>query len=220
MAKYVFKNYKEFEEFYNSKCSTKSLGFGGEGECRLGNDGYAYKKYDEGVYKNPNCMVLDDDIKLDSYVFPIDIFVVNNNVVGYKTKYIKDDIFLKDKKWDEVLYVNTDNMPKAYLKILKDTILLSKKKVLIDDLAGNLMYDNKDFYAIDTSMYKYVDESYKDLLIENIDSLIYALKSTLLYMHFNIDDEDNYKDFKKMVTKLEAYTNGIKSSIGSKNKRI
>lgn len=218
MAKYVFKNKAELDAWIKKIGITEYVGRGTEGVCYLGNDGYAYKICDDTCtdeFMDEAGIVLDKDINLDSYLFPIDIYVIDGKVMGYKTKYIKGDRFLNfnDKKKD----INTDNLEKAYLKLIKDTLLLSEKHVHIYDLPGNLMYDNKSFYAIDTSYYTYVDWPIEKVVMKNLSSVLYALNSELLFMKFYMDN-DSYNKLKVKLQEIEGMHKKIQKSVKNKYK--
>lgn len=154
-----FNTYKDLEE-YIIKNKIDEKGSGSEGTVYLCDDGYAYKLFDEDHELDPYIEIEDiittEDIDLPSFAFPIELYVVNGELKGYKTKYIKKDYIsiYNTAEGLDFFDIDIDAFVRAYYKMLKDIIILSKEKISLFDLGSNLMFDGKLLYGIDTCYYK------------------------------------------------------------------
>lgn len=166
-----FNSLKEFLIFLGkNKCCLLPNGEGAEGRCYL-------SKIDGKIYKIINKLDIDgkpinnydikkiitiNDVNLVYYVLPEELYVMNGKLIGYKTKYVKDDIFLEGvttkRICKEVYNLDEKILLSAYYRILKETDKLSDEKIKIYDLTYNLLFNGEDYYGIDTCGYHRIEE--------------------------------------------------------------
>lgn len=175
MIKY-FDNNDDIKE-YIKNLAIKNVGKGTEGQVWLTKENdtikYVLKAFRQ-TYK-PS-MLTEDDIKLESFIFPTEIFVENGFVAGYRARYFKDDIFNKmDTKTGSV--INLEKLAIAREKMIKDIEVLTKAKYKIEDIENNLLFDGKRLIAIDTLDYPKINNIE---LYENIELLDYAIITRLV----------------------------------------
>lgn len=147
--------YKDIVSLYDDlrPKSKKFLDSGREGNTYT--DGkYAYKYYlfpypkNEVYRKNVSKIITTSDFDLESFAFPMELYVVDNTLMANKSLYFKSkkpNVFFKN--------FNVDAFIEAYQKMLKDVEVLSNNGIEINDLAGNLLYDGKKLVGIDTGFY-------------------------------------------------------------------
>lgn len=193
-----FDSLKEFLIFLaKKKCFLLPGCEGSEGQCYLSKlDGKIYKfinKVDvDGKPINDydiKKIITTGDIRLVHYVLPEELYVTNDQLIGYRTKYIKDDIFLSEKLSEEMLkkLYNLDEkkLLLAYYRILKETDKLSKKKIMINDLMCNFLFTGENYYGIDTCGYKRIK---KEVFRDNRSALEEAIKENFfqLLCYYNL----------------------------------
>lgn len=166
-----FECYKDVDKFIKSK-TFRLVNTGSEGSCFEGKDNKAYKLIEyapEGAYLVEN-VITKDDINLQSFAFPEEVYTVDGVVRGYKTEYIENDLFGPSNTYNikTMDSINFDTLSKSYKVMLKDVVELSKHNILIYDMPFNILFDNKKLTAIDTCCYKKVNDS---PLEDNIKSL-------------------------------------------------
>lgn len=178
-----FEDEKAFDKFYFNVGNKKNIGSGGEGTCFLGNDEFVYKIYDGPDERevNPYTIYTTGDVSSDLIIFPQDVYVVNDRLVGYKTKYIPNDVFLNPKAAFEMAG-SESCIIEAFWEMVAEIKRLASEKIFMYDLIGNLMFDGKHFYAIDTSEYQHLpDKCDEEIIALNIESLIEALELQLMF---------------------------------------
>lgn len=129
--------------------SFPSIGDGSEGECFF-NKGDVYKIYKCDDYiRNTICK---DDIPLDSFMFPIEIYKCNKEIFASKTRYIgKNYIDIKSTIRGNVPDIN--KIKQALIPFIRDLYILSKNHIIVIDLQHNLLFNGERFYAVDTLSY-------------------------------------------------------------------
>lgn len=174
------------------------LGTGGEGACYRGYDNQAYKLFNPRISTfyceyDPKNIVTKDDFDMESFAFPTELYVINNELRGYKSELIEGNLFSAENisNLASIRHINFDNLSKAYYNMAKDVIELSSNKVLIEDMPFNVIFDGERLTAIDTCDYRKVDYV---PLEENIASLNCSLE-----MLFSVW----FGDFKKIDYKIE-----------------
>ena len=156
----IYKNMAEFIDDFKSKM-VKLVGRGCEGVTYT--DGLdAYKMYiyeypkNEYYRKDISQIITTSDYDLPSFAFPIDLYLVQNLLMGTKSRYISGNVFKdwkNNKSIDIIRKIDFDAFIKAYYKMLEDINVLSTDGVEINDLAGNLIYDGKSLVGVDTCFY-------------------------------------------------------------------
>lgn len=94
-------------------------------------------------------MITEDKLKLDSYLFPSDIYVSNGIVLGYKQDYFDGDLINAYPG----IRLDIDALIKAREKFIEDTKILTDFGYKLYELPRNIMFDNKRLVAIDTLDY-------------------------------------------------------------------
>ena len=124
--------------------------------------------------------------------------------MGYRTRRVKKDLFSEEnlQSLDNIIDLDFEKLAKAYYEMLTDIELLSDEKILIYELAYNLMFDGEKFTAIDTCGYKRVDY---DPLQKNIESLNYAIESIFMLWF------SNHMDLNEKIngTNIEEYLHRV-----------
>ena len=193
-------NQKEKNKFIKSiEKKEYWLNGGDEGSCYLIN-GDVYKIF-RGIC-NHNYIISNtlckDDINLESFIFPTEIYTCNQIVFGCKT----DTYIPENKIYERRLYSgkfpSIDNIKKALPQLIKDIYFLSEKHVFADDLAWrNLMFDGKKLYVIDTLDYEIHNEvDVEKIYKENINLLIYEC-----FNPFITEYEYRYKEYSTLPYK-------------------
>lgn len=196
MIKY-FNNNAEVKA-YIKNLAVKNVGKGTEGQVWLTRDNdtikYAVKEFRQ-TYKPE--MLTEDDMPLESFMFPTEIFVENGFVAGYRAKYFKGDIFNRmDTKTGSI--INLEKLAKAREKMIKDIEVLTKAKYKIEDIENNLLFDGERLAAIDTLDYPRISNIE---LYENIELLDYAIMTRLVLISPKIQ-RLRYSSFDEMVDYL------------------
>lgn len=213
-----FELYEDFEKFrkYNS---IKLIDSGSEGKCYLGKERYVYKFFDtlpEDIY-NIDEIITEDDIKLNSFALPKELFVYNNKLLGCKMEYVDKDYFNIENTYDlsTIDSISFKQLSKAYKYMLCDVARLSDKNILID-LPCNLMYDGESLIGVDTCIYKKVDF---DPLDDNIHSLNSAIE-TVFEMWFDTRKRINISiDYTNIDKYLDTLYKELPSDIKKKCKK-
>ena len=197
-----FKDLDEYKFFLSSQIK-KELGHGSEGIAYLTHDNRVIKELINCKWANMynvNEIITTRDYSLSSYIFPDELHVIDNMLVGYISKYIQNNIFNNIKT---AKFKNYGNLLKAYNKLINDTEVLTSDNITINEVVCNLLFDENNLYLIDTCGYKKKDE--ED--ISNIDKIEYGLKFTL-YKVFGINFyafnniEECQEEIKKRQLKL------------------
>lgn len=161
-----FPSLKDYIIFIGKKGCRQLIGEGAEGKCYLSKlDGNVYKlitnKDSNGnliINYNINKIITTEDIHLENYILPEELYVVDNELIGYKTKYIKEKSVFAEQKPQEILKklynLKEKILIEAYYQILKETDILSKEKIEIYDLTYNLLFSEAKYYGIDTCGYE------------------------------------------------------------------
>ena len=193
------KNFNSRDELINyiytsSNGLYRCIGKGSNSFCHLGNDNKTYKIFnvfeekDLSIYRQPD---------LEHFIFPEEIYLVDNKLAGYKTKYIDNDILVSTKSLimgENPKELDLSVLKKAYEEFIVEVDTLSRQGICLYDLIGNLLYDGENLYAIDTDDYERVDLDYDSLYKKNIE----IVKQALIYELTNY-----YNSIKKQVPDLE-----------------
>ena len=149
-------DYKRFLE-KEKKCSTE-IGRGGEGICYLSDsDNQVYKLITKYQLKyDIDKIITTSNTDVSQYIFPNELYAVDDQMVGYRTRYIEERNLFDIKTIDISLfkddsYFDIESFLTAYYEILKDTNKLATEGIAIHDLVlANLLFVGRHFYGIDT----------------------------------------------------------------------
>lgn len=184
-----FKTDKELKNFLDSK-KLSYIAEGSEGICfasKVDNDAYKVLFDDDDILfesdYNPKKIITTNLIELDCFAFPKELYTLNGKLRAYRTKKIDKDL-LKYEDEPDIYSLDFKKLEKAYLKLEKDIISLSKAGIKMYDLCFNLIFDGESLIAIDTCGYTKVEY---DVLKENISLLNYSLEN-LFSLWFQYED--------------------------------
>ncbi len=192
MSKIIeFNSKKDFKD-YSLKEARRKVGGGSEGGVYLTKDKEVIKimlnPWEAKHYDDYKDIIMEDDLKLNSFIFPKELYIAEGLIVGYKEKYFKDDVFNIFNTSEDI---NIDMLIKARNKMIEDTKVITDKGYELFELPRNLMFNNKDLVAIDTLDYK----KKKDInLEENIDIIDYSILLELSDIYEDIDCNGTFKE--------------------------
>lgn len=140
-------------------------------------------------------VIMDSDYNLDSFIFPSELYVCENEIIGYKAKYFRSDVLESTFG-----HINIDALVQAREKFIEDMKALTNDGYYLFDMGYNLLFNNKKLCAIDTLDY-FKKNNVK--LEENLDMLDKGLIARLRdhgLCSKNINDTAN---FNKVITKIK-----------------
>lgn len=180
-----FNNKKEFAE-YIKPLLKEDLNSGSEGDIYITKDNNVVKVMHQffGPKYLKDCpdIIMSDDLKLDSYIFPDELYIIDGIIMGYKEKLFENDVFSFYPSLKKFA-TNIDNLFEAREKFIEDTIKLTEYGYKLFELPRNIMYDNKRIVAIDTL--DYIKQRVKKE--ENIRIVDHAILLELSDMYKEID---------------------------------
>lgn len=97
---------------------------------------------------SPDCIDICN-VMNETYIFPTDMIVIDNYVVGYVEKYVKGEML----SLMSPLNIELSNYIDAVMKGYNDTLILSYDSIMSNDVAYNTLYDGKTIKIIDTESY-------------------------------------------------------------------
>lgn len=208
-------NLKSIEELENIIGNDLvKLGTGCEGITYLSKkDNKAYKILTDFEYEDKiEDIITSFDINLKYILLPEKLYVYDNILIAYKTKYIKKNFLDIDNKDNNIYNIDFDKFITAYKNLLEEIKILSKNKIEIYDVTPNLMFDGTDLYLIDTCSYKKTNEKIYKIYNWNKERLDSAIKFLLSSYIINDENKDKY-GYILTIRDLEEQLNEIKNSI-------
>ena len=186
-------------------------------DCGLGSQGVCYyNPYDNNVYKIYHQFfddIVDEDfiveykqedilrfsdIKNSTFIWPNDVVRVKDEVVGFKSKFVKARPLHKMNP----LLINLDKFKKSIENARKDIDIISDRNVLTYDVMYNILYGDK-FYVVDQDEYTFTDgdkAELKNYNKANFDIELYYFLVDGVFQQF-VDDN---KVLKEMYDGKEA----------------
>lgn len=175
---------KEFSSNNDFKAYLKEKGLIKKGSGSEGSFYYSwvdkkgYKIFNqENLYK-PELVIMDDEVQIESYIFPEELLVIDGKLKGYTSRIIKNNI-LSDSNLENFNLgaIDFTALKMAYKLFKIETALLANKGIAVFDLANNLVFDGKRIYAVDTCCYyktkdKWVLRHNDQCLNDAIDSML------------------------------------------------
>lgn len=204
------KNIKEFKSgtdldlYINSK-KKKFIQSGTEGEVYTTKDNniikYMKESYRPKYLSESKDIIMSSDIKLDSFIFPDELFVIDDQIVGYISDYFEGNILrFPNSKVEKEEELNLEALIEARYKMIEDIKELTDMGYYLFDLPMNILFDNKKLCAIDTLDYR--KDLSSDLLKKNLKFLDYALAFELC----NHTEDNNISlgdDFDTVIQKIK-----------------
>ena len=150
-----FNNLRKFNTYLEENKS-RVLGYGVEGIAYLSKSNETIKDMqdiEEPIFytDNPD-IIMSDDLDLSSFIFPKELFLIGNQIVGYRSDYFAGNII--KKRNGKIEDIDIDALLEARERFIEDLRILTKEGYQLYDVAGNLLFDNKTLVAIDTLDYK------------------------------------------------------------------
>lgn len=188
----------------------KKVGEGSEGTAYLTsekkvlkiNNGFEPYEIKDNEKEN---IIMAQDYNVSSYIFPEQLYICKDIVVGYLQEYFANDI-LMNGIYKNILFHSHDKIPIdieklliAREKMMKDTKIITEGKIYTFDLCNNLLFDGNRLGAIDTIRYYKDSEITLDKNIENID---YSLLNEL-DMYDKTLGIDTNKSFDENIKRLK-----------------
>ena len=131
----------------------KKIGCGVQGETYLTKDNTVLKEMHTGfIFPYDDTIITSDKFKLDSFIFPDELFIANGSIYGYSAKFFKNDVFC-DMYRTEDKEIDLEKLLKARLKVIEDIKVLTEVGYGIDDTVGNVLFDGEKLALIDTLGY-------------------------------------------------------------------
>ena len=219
-----FKSKEELEFYLNN---FKELGSGSQGTAyydaknnqviKVFHDFYD-DDFDSTRFKKEDVLRFKEIVN-NTYIFPTDVLTLNNSVIGYLSKYVTGASLYSINP----LNIKLDNMIKAIEPVFKATKKITRDCVATYDVMYNIMYNNTNFYIIDTDEYSYSDKCYDELLRDNQNNFDISIKYFLVDCIFDdlvesnkiLDEmyktkECNSLEFLKELRKVLSEYNGSK----------
>lgn len=185
---------------YFEKMHLMQIGNGVEGEAYLDDNNSVYKRIKPNYYVTYEPSIITTSMfNLESFIFPDELFVLNRDIVGYKTRFFKGDV-LCDINRKETATIDLNKLLLARKKMIKDLKVLTKAGYALDDTYGNVLFNGEQLAAIDTLSY-YQDSSVT--LMDNIAKIDKALDFKLYKIDpttatWNLSFEDRVKKLIKL----------------------
>ena len=185
-----FKERREFDSYMLDNIK-KYIGSGGEGDVYLNASGEVLKcmklSSEPRYYSSSQDIIMEDDMPLESFMFPKELFILNDQIIGYKSNYFQGNII----KNNSDSFIDPDTLIKARNRMIKDIEVLTSKGYYLFELPRNLLFNNERLCAIDTLDYRRIENVSLEI---NTDILDYALALELgdYDESTSIDPHDNF----------------------------
>lgn len=210
---------------------------GSQGECyRIGNK--VYKIFIQFIEDDEEDMIVynkDEILRFSSvvnntYIFPNDVIIVDDLVVGYITDYVSAISLYKINP----LEVDIEKFQIDLDTTTKDIKIISNHGILSYDVTYNILYGNGGFKVIDTMEYSLSDMDSLELLKKNKERFYHEIRLFLLDGYFDkfmknnpnlynmcYDSEVDFSlFFKEFVKKLSENEGHRISMLGEAKKSI
>ena len=194
-----FKDIDEFKRFVRSNVICE-FGEGSEGKVYVSKDNDVIKTMIDPIWPKkleefPD-IIMADDMKLESFIFPKELYIVDGIIVGYKQDRFYGNIF-DGYLSSDILFL--DKLIEARERFLDDTKIITAAGYRLYELPRNILFNNKQLVAIDTLDYIKEDVTYQ----ENVEIVDYALLLELLEIYPEIDTNNTFDKEVKKILKLK-----------------
>lgn len=143
--------------------------------------------YDEYVLYKEDEILRFGSIKNGTYIFPDEVVKLDNQVIGYISRYVSGKSLYRINP----LLIKLDNFSCAIKTVIDDTKIITDMDIATHDVMYNIMYGNNKFHIIDTDEYSYSIRSYDVLLKHNILNFDLSIKYFLVDNLFDEFVQDN-----------------------------
>ena len=195
-----FRSVGEYNDYVDSNIiGTKNdyIAKGLEGNIYITRTGEILKDIRSNGRKLTSDIIMSSDLELNSFIFPDELYVINDLIMGYKTRLFKGDIFMNNRiNSYKKREIDIDALINARKKIIEDIKVLTRKGYNLLELRTNILFNNKELCAIDTLDYE------KDRVKKkkNIEYLDYGLIDKLYEFGLCNGYENN---FENVITKIK-----------------
>lgn len=178
---------------YLKEC--KELGFGSQGIVYLDKEKqlaikvyhqYFDKYEDDYIWKKEDILKFNG-FQNNTYIFPIEVLSVNDEIIGEISKYVKGTNLDKINP----LTINIDSFINAVNNCLNDIKKISEHQIISYDTAYNTMYNGKGIHIIDTTEYSITDLPPDKILKTNQDNFNITIMNFLIDSYFDEFIESN-----------------------------
>lgn len=149
----AIENYNYYSDFLKKvdEDFRYDLGSGDNSWTILTKDGSCLKIYNDPIERNINRILTVEDYDLNSFAFPTILHVCDNKLLGYNSKYVSNELLVRDCNYIE--FLPFDKLENAYDVFMGDVERLSKDKIILCNLNGNILFGGEHLIAVDTIDY-------------------------------------------------------------------
>lgn len=168
-------------------CNLKEIGIGSQGVCYLDEKNkkvykvfHQYFDSDEEfnvIYKR-EALLKFSKIKNNTFIWPCDVIVVRDEVVGYISDYVN----AKPLYSINPLNVELKKFLLSVKKVINDIEIISENGVITYDMMYNVLYGRRGIFVIDTDDYAYSSKDRDKIFQINRDNFNKSM------MYFLVDD--------------------------------
>jgi len=176
---------------YLGKC--KEIGFGSQGVVYRDKNNvlkifhqYFDKCEDDYVWKKEDILKFNG-FQNKTYIFPVDILSVENEIIGEISKYVKGHNLDKINP----LTINIDTFIEAVSNCIIDIKKISDKHIVSYDIAYNTLYNGKDIHIIDTTEYTIMNLPKTEIFKMNQNNFNMTIMYFLIDNYFDEFIENN-----------------------------
>lgn len=197
------------------------IGSGSQGECYLNvKNNTVYKIFlsyieDSICYNKKEDILKFSNINNKTFLFANDVVMVNDDVVGYISKYVNATNLYKINP----LNVNLNNFEKLVSSSLNDVDNISEKSIRLYDIPYNILLGRK-LYVTDFDEFNYVDIDTQKLKKFNYHAFNIELFWFLVDGYFDELVNDNnelkemYKNKENIILFLKMYRKVLSEYVG------
>lgn len=164
------------------------LDSGSQGVCyKIGNKVYKIflqfveEEYDDVIVYSKEDILRFSSVNNSTYIFPTDVIMVGDIIVGYVTDYVDAKSLYKTNP----LMVDLDRFEKSIEKAMEDIRIISNSGILTFDVAYNILYGKCGFNVIDTLEYTRSDIDSERLYLENLKRYNFEIRLFLIDGYFD-----------------------------------
>lgn len=149
----IFNSISEITDYIKLN-AIQELGSGVEGVVYLtkSNKAIKYIKNSLNTIAYRSDIIMSNDYNLSSFIFPDKLLMYKNLVYGYESKYFKNDVLCNEYRREKV-EIDLEKLLEARERLIEDVKVLTNEKYKLDDIPGNVLFDENNLACIDTLSY-------------------------------------------------------------------
>lgn len=167
------------------------VGMGSQGECFFDNNtNKVYKIFHQYLdeladdwkfnFTRENLLKFSN-IENNSYIFPLEVITVGDEIVGYTCNYVCGDSLFRINP----LEINLDNFSKDISNTLSDVCTISENGIRSFDVMYNIIYGSDGLKIIDCDDYSFSDMDKNVLFRINCDNINFEIMCFLVDNYFD-----------------------------------